>query len=351
MRALHITGNGPADEVLEVVDTERPDPGPDEVRLEVRAAALNHKDVFARIGHPYDEEGFPKQTGTDVAGIVDAVGEAVTDVSVGDRVNVFPRIFCGECEFCLNGEQTMCTDDVAIGQAGSNAQSTIPGGFAEYVVLPARVMEPIPADQDFVTAAAWPVTFTTAWRMIVTGGELEPAETALVLGASGGVGNAALQIADSVNAETIATTSTREKARRIEQWADTVIDYTEVDLVDRIDEVTDGRGVDLVADHVGAGTWQDSINCLTRGGRMVICGATSGPYPDVDIRSIYRRHRRIIGAPLGNVSDFRAAGRLIADGTLEPVIDRVLPLDRAVEGHRALEERDVTGKIVIEPHA
>lgn len=349
MRAVHITGNGPADEVLEIVEKDCPTPGPEEVRLEVKAAALNHKDVFARIGHPRSGQAFPKQTGTDIAGIVDAVGPKVDTVSEGDRVNVYPRIYCGRCEYCQRGEQTMCINDIAIGQTGANASATIPGGFAEYIVIPSRVIEPLPPDQDFVTAAAWPVTFTTAWRMIVTAGGLKPSETALILGASGGVGNAALQIADTVNATTYATTSTDEKAAVLREWADAIIDYTEVDFSEEIATLTDGRGVDLVADHVGAETWQQSIDSLAVGGRMVICGATSGPNPDFDIRSIYYRHRRVIGAPLGNVADFKAAGRLIANGVLSPLIDRTLPLEDIAEGHRLLEERNVTGKIVITP--
>lgn len=349
MRAVHLTGHGPPESVIEIVDKDMPVPGPGEVRIEVRAAALNHKDVFARVGHPYDDLSFPKQTGTDIAGVIDEVGAEVREHEVGDPVNVYPRIYCGDCEYCKRGEQSMCTADVAIGQTGSNAKGTVPGGFAEYVVLPARVVEPLPAAQEFVTAAAWPVTYTTAWRMIVTKGDLGPAETALILGASGGVGNAALQIADAVNATTYATTSSEEKAASLEPWADEIIDYTDTDFSSAVEELTDGRGVDLVADHVGAETWQTSIDSLARGGRMVICGATSGPHPDIDIRSIYRRHRQVLGAPLGNVSDFRAAGRLIEHGVLSPLIDRVLPLEDIAHGHRLLEQREVTGKIVVRP--
>ncbi|KPN29096.1 acryloyl-coenzyme A reductase [Halolamina pelagica] len=161
---------------------------------------------------------------------------------------------------------------------------------------------------------------------------LEPSESALILGASGGVGHAALQLADRIGAEVYATTSADWKAERAGEWAASVIDYTEVPFDERVVELTDGRGVDLVADHVGEATWQQSIDSLATGGRMVICGATSGADPDIDIRSVYQRHRRILGTPMGNRRDFRAVGRLIARGEVAPVIDRVLPLERVAEG-------------------
>ncbi|MFB6155613.1 MAG: zinc-binding dehydrogenase [Haloferacaceae archaeon] len=344
MRAAHITQRGSPTEAIEVVEVPRPDPGPDEVRIRVEACALNHLDVFARTGHPEEEDVYPKQTGADIAGVVDDVGDEVTRVVPGDDVVVYPGVTCGECEYCLNGEHTMCSDYRIIGEA-------LPGGLAEYVVVPASVVDPMAESLDFVTAAAWPVAFTTAWRMIVTAGGLRPSERALILGASGGVGNAALQIADRLGAETFATTSTDEKAERLEEWADEVIDYTDVPFDERVAALTGGRGVDLVADHVGQETWQRSIDSLAMGGRMVICGATSGPTPDIDIRSVYQHHRQIRGAPMGNRQDFRDVGRLVAGGELDPVVDRVLPLDDVAEGHRAIENREVLGKIVVEPQA
>lgn len=342
MRAVHIVGSGAPEDVLKIRDCPRPEPGPGEVRLEVRACALQHADVFARTGHPEIEDAFPKRPGTEMAGVVDEVGDDVGAWSPGDRVNVYHHVSCGECEFCERGEQTMCPHDRKFG-------SDFPGGLAEYVAVPAANLEPVPDHVDMETAAAWPSSFTTAWRMLVSGGGLEPSETALILGASGGVGHAALQLADRTGAEVYATTSTDWKAERAREWASAVIDYTEVPFDERVVELTDGRGVDLVADHVGEATWQQSIDSLATGGRMVICGATSGADPDIDIRSVYQRHRQILGTPMGNRRDFRAVGRLIARGEVAPVIDRVLPLDRVAEGHRAIENRDVFGKVVVTP--
>ncbi len=342
MRAVHIVDSGAAEDVLEIRDVPRPEPGPGEVKLAVVACALQHADVFARTGHPEIEDEFPKRPGTEMAGVVDAVGDGVDDWTPGDRVNVYHHVSCGECEFCERGEQTMCPHDRKFG-------SDFPGGLAEYVAVPADNLEAVPAGVDMETAAAWPSSFTTAWRMLVSGGGLQPSESALILGASGGVGHAALQLADRIGAEVYATTSADWKAEQAAEWAEDVIDYTREPFDERVVDLTDGRGVDLVADHVGEATWQRSIDSLATGGRMVICGATSGPDPDIDIRSVYQRHRRILGTPMGNRRDFRAAGRLIARGEVAPVIDRVLPLDRVAEGHRAIENREVFGKVVVTP--
>lgn len=342
MRAAHITRYGSPAEALELVDVPTPDPGPDEVRIRVEAVALNHLDVFARTGHPEDEAEFPKRTGCDIAGVVDTVGADASPAWEGESVVVYPGVSCGACEFCMAGEQTMCHQYEIIGEDR-------PGGLAEYVVVPEWCLEPKPDALDVVTAAAVPVTFTTAWRMVVGAGELRPAESALILGASGGVGNAALQIADRLGATTYATTSSEAKADQLAEWADEVIDYVETPHDEAVLELTDGRGVDLVADHVGQATWQRSIDSLAMGGRMVVCGATSGADPDVDIRSVYQHHRRILGAPMGNRQEFRDALSLVARGDLVPQIDRILPLDDVAEGHRAIEDREVVGKVVLEP--
>jgi len=342
MRAAHVTQHGSPEEALEIVTVDRPEPGPSEILVDVEAVALNHLDVFARKGHPEDEGEFPKRTGCDIAGVVDAVGDGVDEGRVGDEVVVYPGVSCGDCEFCEVGEQTMCDEYEIIGEDR-------PGGLAESVVVPVGNVEPKPDSLEFVTAAAVPVTFTTAWRMIVGAGELRPAESALILGASGGVGNAALQIAERLGATTYATTSSEEKAEQLEQWADEVIDYTETPHDEAVMELTDGRGVDLVAEHVGEETWQESIDSLAMGGRMVVCGATSGADPEIDIRSVYQRHRQIRGAPMGNRTQFRDVLSLVARGELEPRIDRQLSLKEVAEGHRAIEERAVVGKVVIEP--
>lgn len=327
---------------MEVVEVDTPEPGPDEVRVRVEAVALNHLDVFARTGHPEEEGRFPRRTGSDVAGVVDAVGAEADEDWLDREVVVYPGVTCLDCEFCMAGEHTMCHDYEIIGEDR-------PGGLAEYVVVPEWCLEPKPDGLGFVAAAATPVTFTTAWRMVVTAGQLRPAESALILGASGGVGNAALQLAERVGATVYATTSSEEKSAIVSEHADEVIDYTARPFDEAVMELTDGRGVDLVAEHVGQATWQRSIDSLAMGGRMVVCGATSGADPDIDIRSVYQHHRQILGAPMGNRQDFRDVLSLVARGEVTPRVDRVLPLDRVAEGHAAIEDREVVGKIVLEP--
>ncbi len=341
MRTGDIIGYGDPEEAIEIRDAPVPDPGPGWVRVRVEACGLNHLDVFARRGHPEDDGAFPKRTGCDISGVVDAVGDDVDPSWIDETVVVYPGVSCGDCEYCLNGEHTMCHDYRIVGE-------DLPGGLAEFVAVPAWCLESRPESLDAVTAAACPVAFTTAWRLVVSAGELRPAETALVLGASGGVGNAALRIADRLGATTYATTSSPAKAAAVEPFASEVIEYTEQPFDETVAELTDGRGVDLVVDHVGAETWQRSIDSLAMGGRMAICGATSGADASIDVRSVYQHHRRIIGAPMGNRQDFRNVLRLVADGTLEPAIDRVLPLDRLAEGHATIENRDVVGKVVID---
>ncbi|WP_232700628.1 zinc-binding dehydrogenase [Halobacterium wangiae] len=341
MRAARITRPGPPDEVIELTDVDRPVPGRGEVRLAVEACALNHFDVFARRPEGDWTPDYPVITGGDVAGRVEAVGPDAT-IEVGQRVVVYPEIGCDECEWCDRGEATMCPRADAIGEGR-------PGGLAEAVVVPAKNCLPVPEGFPATRAAAWPIAFTTAWRLVVSAGDLGPGERALVLGASGGVGNAALQLADHVGATTFAATSSDEKARQLDPWADHVIDYTEVDFAEAVRDHTDGRGVDLVVDHVGKETWQSSVDSLAPGGRMTICGATSGSDAEVDVRSVYQSHRRIVGAPMGSKSDFRAVGRLVFEGAVEPLIHATLPLEDVAEGHRLLEERAVVGKVVVEP--
>lgn len=344
MRAAQVVRLGTPEEALEIVDVDPPDPGPNEVRLRVEACALNRLDVFARLGHPEADHAFPRQTGGDIAGVVEDLGPDVDEWSVGDRVVVYPIVSCGTCEYCDAGEQTMCPDYEIIGEDR-------PGGLAEAVVVPAETLSALPLAMDFVTAAAWPVAYTTAWRMLVGTGDLRADETALILGASGGVGYAALDIANHLGATAYATTSSDRKAELLADRAVEVIDYAARPFDDAVMDLTDGRGVDLVADHVGQETWQRSVNSLAKGGRMVVCGATSGADGAIDIRSLYQHHRQILGAPMGSRREFETVGERIADGSLSPRVDRVLPLADVAEGHRALEERDVVGKVVVRPLA
>jgi NADPH:quinone reductase-like Zn-dependent oxidoreductase len=340
MKAIFFTRHG-GNEVLEY--GERPDPvaGPGEVRVAIRAAAMNHLDIFVRDGIP--GVPLPQIPGADGSGVVDAVGEGVDGLSIGDRVLVQPGLYCNECEYCRAGEQSLC---VSYGIVGEHA----PGTFAEKVVLPRRNLFPVPAGFGFVEAAAFPLAYQTAWRMLVGRAALRAGESVLVHGAGGGVGAAAVEIAVLCGARVLATTSGEEKALRArENGAELVIDYKKEDIAAAVRRHTDKRGVDVVVDTVGEATWMTSLKACAKGGRIVTCGATSGPNPKEEIRLIYWKHLSILGSTMSNDREFRALYAAVAARRLKPRIDRVFSLPEAAAAYARMESGDQHGKIVLVP--
>lgn len=332
-------------EVLEYREVAVPDVGPNEMLIEVRACALNHLDKFVREGIPGADLPLPHVSGGDIAGVVAAVGERVTEVQPGDRVLVDPRITCGTCEYCRMGETNRCRDEVH-----GNLGEEYWGGLAEYVVAPAKNAIAMPDHATFEETAALPIAYATAWRMLVSRAELRPAETVLVLGASGGLGTAGVQIADYMGAEVYAATSTEEKmARARERGADHVINYVEDDFSRAVWELTDKRGVDVVFEHVGQATWEGSIRSLANGGRIVTCGATTGHEATTDLRYLFSREETILGSRGWQRRDLERLAAVVWRGEIEPAIDRVIDLEDAVEGVRAMENRELVGKVIVTP--
>ncbi len=319
-----------------------PEPGPGEVRLRVKACALNWLDVGIRQGPKFGPIPLPLIGGGDIAGVVDALGPNVTGWHEGDEVIVYPLITCGACEHCRRGEPTVCPEHKIIGEH-------VNGGLATFTVVPAANLLPKPANLSFVEAAAVPVVFMTAWHMLIHVGQLRAGEDVLILGAGGGVASAGIQIARHAGARVFATTSTPEKARKArELGATAVFNYREEDWAERAQEATGGRGMDLVQDNVGAATWPDALRALARNGRLITCGSHSGAQVTLEIGQIYHRQLRILGSNGGTYDDLAAALALIEAGHLRPVVDTVLPLEQIREGHRLLEERAHFGKVVIE---
>ena len=330
-------------EVIEVADVPRPNVKSGQVLVSVRAAALNHLDLWARRGLPGLDLEFPHIGGSDMAGTVEELGEGVHDLDVGERVLVNPSLWCGRCEWCHRGQESLCLHYKIIGEH-------LNGGFAEFAVVPARNVLPIPDELTFEEAAAVPLVYQTAWRGIISRGRLRPGETVLVTGGSGGVSTAAIQIAKLAGAYVFSVTAGEEKVRGLEELgADVVFDRLSQNFTKEIWLATEKRGVDMIFDSIGEVSWPDLTRALARNGRLVTYGATTGPKGHLDIRLTFWKQLQIIGTTMSNRSEFEEVMSLIFQGELEPVIDVVWPLDEAREAHERLEAGQQFGKIVLTP--
>ena len=342
MKALALDGVGGL-EHLALHDLPRPeldDPGDALVR--VHAAALNRLDLFVTDGLPGVEYRFPHIVGSDGAGVVEAVGREVTAVRPGDRVMINPGTSCGRCRACLAGEESLCSTFRVIGEHRS-------GTAAEYVVVPAVNLAAVPPAMPWAQAAAFSLATLTAWHMLVTRAALRPGETVLIWGIGGGVALAALQVARQLGARVIVTSGTDAKldtARRL--GADAGINHGTQDAVAEVRRLTDRRGADVVVDSIGQARWQDSLRAMRRGGRLVICGATTGPMIELDLRRLFWHQWSILGATLGSRREYQAIVALAHEGKLWPVVDSTVPLDRATEAFARLDRGEQTGKLVIE---
>ncbi len=340
MRAAFFRAHGGPDRI-EVGEVPEPVPGRGEVRVRVRAAALNHLDLWTLGGLPGLELELPHIGGSDIAGIVDVCGPEVTGWEPGRPVAVNPALWCGECEFCLAGEHSLCVRFRIIGEH-------VRGGFAEFVVVPARNLYAIPVGFPFEVAAAAPLVFQTAWRALIGRARLARGESVLVTGASGGVSTAAIRIARHVGARILAVTSGPENVERVRDLgAEVVIDRLEEDFSRRVWTETGKRGVDVIIDSVGEALWPGCVRALAPGGRMVVYGATTGPEGRIDIRRMFWRQTSILGSTMANLAEFERAMALVVSGELSPVVDGVLPLERAREAYERLARGDVFGKLVL----
>ena len=323
---------------------EVPDPtiSASEIVVKVCACAVNHLDIRARRDRP-EVQPFPHILGSDISGEVAEIGAEVHNVTVGDSVVLSPCIPCGECAECLNGDENLCDAQILIGFQTN-------GGYADYVKVPAENAIVLSSRLSNHEAAAIPMAYLTAWHMLVTRAGVRPGEDVLILSAGSGVGSAGLQIAKLCGARVFATASTDKKLERARQMgADYTINYTAVDFSDIIREETGDRGVDVVFEHVGAATWDKSIACLAKKGRLVSCGVTTGNIGEIDIRKMYQKQWTIMGSALGTTSELRTIISLAEQGKLSPTIDRVLPLHEAAEAHRIIEARENFGKICLSP--
>jgi len=340
MKAAYFEQHG-GPEVLRMGEIKDPVAGRDQVVIDVKATSLNHLDLFVRRGMPGIKIPLPHVPGSDAAGVVAAVGEGAEGVEVGDRVLVDPSLTCGRCEYCIRGDVTLCRQFGVIGEHCW-------GGYAEKLLIPVHNIVKIPDSCSFETAAAVPLVFVTAWQMLITRGQLRPAEDILILGAAAGVGTACIQIAKLTGARVFAAAGSDEKLKLCKELgADVLIDYSRDDFVKRVKEETGGRGVDVCVDYVGSETWVKSLRAVTRGGRVVTCGATTGYDPQTDLRHIYYRQLKIIGSTMGSRNDLLAPLKFIFDGKMKPAIGKTISLEEVADAHRLMEARKVLGKIVV----
>ncbi|MGD9905569.1 MAG: zinc-binding dehydrogenase [Vicinamibacterales bacterium] len=335
---FHVHG-GP--EVLALESVPDPVPGPGEVLVRVRACALNHLDLWHRRGLERVTVPLPHIAGADVAGevVVAPGGEAAP----GTRVLLQPGLSCGRCAACLDGRDNECRRYDVLG-------SQRPGGYAELVVVPAANLVALPDYVPFDAAAAFPLTFVTAWHMLVTRARLRLGETVLVVAGASGVGQAAIQIARLHGARVIATAGSAGKLERAKALgAEVVIDHHRDDVVAEVRRATDRRGVDVVVEHVGQATWDRSLRALAAGGRLVTCGNTTGWEAAVDLRFLFSRQLSLLGSYMGTKGELLKAAACFFAGQVTPVVDAVLPLAEAAEAHRRLERGDVVGKLLLAP--
>ena len=342
MKAVYFTEHGDI-EKLTYGDLPDPVPGPGEVLVRVRACGLNHADRWIRQGLPMLRVPMPFTLGQDIGGEVAAVGPATDASLVGARVIVNQGVSCGRCEHCLSGRDNFCASYQLIGK-------NLPGGYAEYVKVPVQNLVPLPPELSFVTAACLPAVFITTWNMIFDQAELEPGEWILVHAGGSGVGSAAIQLARLVGANVITTAGSDEKVEKAKALgAQHGINYKTHDFLREVRRITHKRGVDVVIEHIGEDVWERSLLCLVAGGRLVTCGATSGYMPKTNLRHVFFRNLRIMGATGGSKAILFRIVRLVQERKIEPVLDRTLPLRNAREAHRLMEERQQFGKLVLVP--
>lgn len=341
MKAVRFhTHGGP--EVLKLEEIPDPQIDQNEVLVRIKACALNHLDLWLRKGLPGVKVPLPHIPGCDIAGEVAAVGELCKRVKVGEKVVISPGSSCGQCPHCLGGRDNLCGSYQIIGGYG------LDGGYAELIAVPEVNVIPVPAGLTPVQAAALPVTFITAWNMLVTLGNIRSGQTVLVMGAASGVGVAALQIAKLFGANVIAAAGSDDKLAKAKTLgADHGINYHTQAIADEVKQLTGRRGVDIIFEHVGGDTWKELIPIMAPGGTLVTCGATSGPIAETDIRYLFMRQLRLQGAYMGSKADLLTVLPLVAAGKLNPVVDQVLPLSEAAQAHQILEERRQFGKVIL----
>ena len=339
MQALYFEQHGRVEDLL-VGDRPEPEPGPGEVRIRLKTAALNHLDLFVLGGMPGIPIGLPHIGGADGAGVVDALGPNVGGVEIGAEVVFDPGLSCGRCQYCQAGEQSLC---VKFGVLGEHSDGT----FAESVVVSADSLAPRPGHLSWEESAAFGLTYLTAWRMLMARGALRTGETILIHGIGGGVSLACLQLGKLSGCRVIVTSRSPEKLKRASDLGADEVLPADDQVARAVRGLTGKRGADVVVDSVGEATWMQSLKAAAKGGRIVTCGATSGPNPKEEIRLVFWNQLSIIGSTMGSREDWRRLMVAVTTHQLHPVVDRVLPLADGRSAYKRLEDAEQFGKIVL----
>lgn len=337
MKAIRIHAHGGLDQ-LQINELEMPRPGPRQVLVEIKAAALNHLDLWVRKGLPGIH--LPIIMGSDGAGVVKEIGKEVTQFAAGDRVLAQPGFGCGVCRECLSGKENYCAKYEIVGEHSNGVQ-------AQFVALDEDKAIHQPGNIGFEEAAAIPLVYMTAWEMLINKCALKPTDTVLVIAASSGVGGAAVQIACAHGARVIATAGTAKLAKARKMGAEAVLDHYRQDVAKEVKKLTDGRGVDIVVEHAGAASWQASTRSLAKGGKLVTCGATTGPEVSIDLRFLYIRQQSILGSTMGNRGDMFRILQLVQAGKMRGVVDKVFPFTEVAKAHDYLEKGEQFGKVIL----
>jgi len=338
MKAVRIHQFG-GPEVLTYEDVPDPIPRRDQVLVRVQACAMNHLDLWVRKGLPGVR--LPHVLGSDIAGEVAEVGEYVSHIKTGQRVVVAPMHFCGRCPKCLAGLQNQCREFTVLGNG-------VDGGNCEFIAVPGANVIPFPDSFDFVDAASVPLVFVTAWHMLVGRARLRPGQTVLVLGGGSGVGTAAIQIAKMFHCRVITTAGNEAKlAKARELGADHGINHYSQKISEEVRRITSKEGVDIVIEHVGAATWDESVKSLKSGGTLVTCGATTGPDAGIDLRHLFARQLSLLGSYMGTMEELHEVLGHVFAGRLKPVVDRKFPLNEIRAAHEYLAASQMFGKVVL----
>lgn len=343
MQAVTFHEHGDLDR-LRVESVPIPEPRPGEALVRVKACALNHLDIWIRQGIPAYHVPLPHISGCDVAGIVETIQDpegASPSFSPGQPVVISPGLSCWRCDHCLAGKDNLCPTYKILG-------AQVNGGYAEYVTVPIRNLLAIPRGLTFVEAAAFPLVSVTAWHMVVTLAQVEPGDRVLVMGGGSGVGSLAVQLAKAMGAVVLTTVGSEEKVPKAKRLgAVEVVNHSTEDIAQRVRQFTGGRGIEVIIDHIGQRVWDACLHALARGGRFVTCGATTGGDLPLDARLLFSRQWTIRGAYMGTRGELVKAARMIEDGSIRPIVDRVLPLQEAAVAQRLMLDRQIFGKVVL----